>query len=914
MKRTLLALAVLLAAISPLAARAVLVEAESFSERGGWVLDHQAYPTIGSACLLAHGIGCPVEDARTEVRFDKSGTYHVYVSTCNWTSPWYEGEGPGRFRLRVGEILLPEVLGCSGSGWGWQYAGEIRVEKGNVALALKDLTGFEGRVDAIYFSEKKKAPSSDYARFAKQRKKLLGIGSPSIHKGYDLVVAGGGIAGCTTALSAARLGLKVALVDNQPWLGGNAVLGIPVSGRAHKNLYPRLGYAACEVAGINPAVKNSPEAYKDNGNVGDGRGEIPSRREDHRDRKKLLLDAGVDVFQNIQVTEAGTRRGRIRMMKGVDLRTAQEHLFEGALFADCTGDGALGYLAGADYHIGRESRSWAGEPTAPEVADSLKNGSSLAWASFRRKDARAFPRPEEIPWAVQVDSAYHIAMPHWSSFWEAGMRNDVALEAELVRDHLFRAIFGNWAYLKNCDPRFADRSLDSLQYILMKRESRRLLGDIVLTENDILRKVAYEDASFTTTWPMDTHYADPENAGRYPGWEWSTFPAGGRPRHDPVGRYDVPYRCLYSRNIDNLFIGGRCMSVSQVALGTVRVQLTLGMAGEVIAMAAKVCRDHASLPRSVYTDYLPELKSLMNAGVPMVQSLPDQVVYLYPEGQNVDLGIVENEVPVTLGPGESSGIAGPERMLSRESGSITDTGDEARMELYFPDSCNGLMVIGAPGGGYAVKSARSEGSDAARWFNERSVAYCVLIYREPHGHPEVPLRDIQNAMRYCRAHAAEWGVKRIGVTGFSAGGHLAAAASTLYTDKVTRPDFAILNYPWLSLTENDSETTIACKPNLCGGDPSLEKQYSLYDKVTPDTPPTILFTGGADDIITTDHVRPYYEALLRCGVPASLHVFAAAAHGWGFSENKDPAKDRLHGDRSRYYTLLEAFLEEAGSH
>lgn len=293
---------------------------------------------------------------------------------------------------------------------------------------------------------------------------------------------------------------------------------------------------------------------------------------------------------------------------------------------------------------------------------------------------------------------------------------------------------------------------------------------------------------------------------------------------------------------------------------------------------------------------------------------PDRVVYLYPDGQDTDLGIVENGVPVTLGPGESSGIAGPERMLGGESGSITDTGDEARMELYLPEKCNGLMVIGAPGGGYAVKSARSEGSDVARWFKERSVAYCVLIYREPHGHPEVPLRDIQNAIRYCRAHAAEWGVRIIGVTGFSAGGHLAAAASTLYTDDVTRPDFAILNYPWLSMTENDSEVTLACKPNLCGGDPSLEKRYSLYDKVTSDTPPTIIFQGGADDVITTAHVRPYYEALLRCGVPASLHIFSDAAHGWGFSETKNPKKDMLHGDRPRYYALLEAFLEETGRH
>ncbi len=616
MSKGFISIVVLLSIAFTPASKAILVEAESFAEKGGWVTDHQAFGIISSSYLLAHGMGRPVEDACTTVTFARGGTYQVYVSTFNWTAPWYDGKGPGKFKVSVGDITLPVILGDEGTGWGWQHAGEVRVGKGDVDIVLNDLTGFDGRVDAIYFTRKGSAPVPDYDAFLRTRRRLLGAGRQERHRGYDLIVAGGGIAGCSTALAAARLGLKVALVDNLPFLGGNAALGIPVSGRAHKNLYPRLGFAACEIAGIDPAEKNHADAYMDNGNVGDGRGDIKSRREDPVARERILLNAGVDVFHNIQVNEAVTRRARIVAMKGVDLRTAGRHLFKGALFADCTGDGALGYAAGADYHIGREARGWAGEPMAPESADSLKNGASLAWVSSKRKDAGTFPRPEEIPWAVQVDSSYFIPMTRWNTSWETGMRLDCATQSELVRDHFLRAVYGNWAYLKNNRSEFKDRSLDSLQYILMKRESRRLLGDVVLTENDVMQKVAYEDASFTTTWPMDTHYANPDNARKYPGWEWSTFPVGGRPKHDPVGSYDVPYRCLYSRNIDNLFIGGRCMSVSHIALGTVRVQLTLGMAGEVIGMAAKVCRDHRSMPRSVYADYLPELKELMTAGVP----------------------------------------------------------------------------------------------------------------------------------------------------------------------------------------------------------------------------------------------------------------------------------------------------------
>ena len=620
MKKALLllsfAVALLTSGCPSAAAGTVLVEAEAFSDKGGWVTDHQAFGKIHSAYLLAHGLGTPVQDARTSVEFKHSGTYHVYVSTYNWTAPWYEGKGPGKFRLSVGGTLLGETLGDEGTQWGWQYAGKVEIAQGEVELVLKDLTGFEGRVDAIYFSTREKAPEPDYGKFLKQRRQLLGVDGPAVHQGYDLVVAGGGIAGCSTALAAARLGLRVALVDNLPVLGGNAALGVPVSGRAHKNLYPNLGYAACEIAGIDPSAKNDPGTYVDEGNIGDGRGTPRPRREDPAEREKILLNAGVEVFHNIQLTEASTLRGRITSIEGTDLRTAQRHVFKGTLYADCTGDGALGFAAGADYHIGREARSWAGEATAPEVADSIKNGSTMAWVAHPcGKGEGVFPAPEDIPWAVQVDSSYYIPMTRWTTFWEVGMRNDCATETEMVRDHFFRAVYGNWAFLKKNLPKFEHYRLDSLQYILMKRESRRLLGDVVLTENDVMGRVAYEDASFTTTWPMDTHYANPSNAKAHPGWEWSTFPVGGRPKHDPVGSYDVPYRCLYSRNIDNLFIGGRCMSVSQIALGTVRVQLTLGMAGEVIGMAAKVCRDHGCSPRAVYTDYLSELKSLMERGV-----------------------------------------------------------------------------------------------------------------------------------------------------------------------------------------------------------------------------------------------------------------------------------------------------------
>ena len=130
------------------------------------------------------------------------------------------------------------------------------------------------------------------------------------------------------------------------------------------------------------------------------------------------------------------------------------------------------------------------------------------------------------------------------------------------------------------------------------------MGDIVLTEQDIINHVAYDDASFTTTWGIDLHY--PEHI---PGLDEAPFTAYSQTT--PISPYAVPYRCLYSHNVDNLFMAGRNISVTHIALGTVRVMRTGGMMGEVVGMAADICRQHGILPRAVYTDHLPELKKLM---------------------------------------------------------------------------------------------------------------------------------------------------------------------------------------------------------------------------------------------------------------------------------------------------------------
>lgn len=633
----------------------ILLETEAFKNKGGWMADHQAFTKIQSAYLLAHGLGRPVEDAWTQFDSEKMGRYHVYVSTYNWTSPWYDGKGPGAFEVIVNGKSTGVELGTEGDCWGWQYAGTADLTRTNT-VSLHDKTGFDGRADAIYFTLEQKAPEADYLKFSRERQALLGNSKESKHGGFDLVVVGGGVAGCTMALTAADEGLKVALVDNLPWLGGNYALGVKPCGLLSENLYPNLGYATCRIIGALPEAKNDRGEYfiRDNGSgYINCKGKIPGwaaienqieetdllyglrrlsneekahlsadekrqnsneyrRRKFSHMREQLLVGAGVKVFKDINVFALEKNGDQIASVTGRSLKDGKDHIFSGTYFADCTGDGVLGYLAGAEFMIGREGKEYANEPTAPEVGDMSKMGASMHWYAYPRELSGKFPTIEEIPWAMPVTEENYQKGSQWGWEWETGLYADNAQEAELVRDNYLRAVYGNWSFLKNNVERYANYRLDYLQHIAMKRESRRIVGGYVLNENDIRDKVEYPDASFTTTWPMDLHYATGRNGKAFGEWAWYVYNT-----NEPeiwVFSYHVPYRCLYSKDVPNLFLGGRNISVTHQALGTVRVQSTLGMAGEVAGLAAKICKKHKAQPKDVYDKYLDELKALMKRG------------------------------------------------------------------------------------------------------------------------------------------------------------------------------------------------------------------------------------------------------------------------------------------------------------
>jgi hypothetical protein len=286
-----------------------------------------------------------------------------------------------------------------------------------------------------------------------------------------------------------------------------------------------------------------------------------------------------------------------RTMKSVTakhIETGEELVLNASVFADCTGDGTIGVLAGADFAMGRESKADFGEPIAPDTADKMTMGSSVQWYSEVRDAAIDFP---VFKYGIDFDevNVQKVTMGEWT--WETGMNYDQITDFERIRDYGLLVVYSNWSFLKNeynGKTDYTNRQLGWVAYIAGKRESRRLLGDIILKEQDITHYKDYPDGSASTSWSIDLHYPDPENTEYFPEGEFKSIAV-----HQNIYPYPIPYRCFYSRNVDNLFMAGRNISVTHVALGTVRVMRTTGMMGEVVGMAAAVCKQNNVKPRGV---------------------------------------------------------------------------------------------------------------------------------------------------------------------------------------------------------------------------------------------------------------------------------------------------------------------------
>ena len=567
----------------------ILAAAPVFGSFGGWVLDTQFVTTMGMPYLLAHGLGRPVEDAVTELTVEEGGEYHLFVYTFNWVAPWKKEEVPGLFDLLIDGQKVGPAFGGQTPVWGWERGGAVTLAAGSHTLTLRDLTGFEGRFGmALLTRDPEPAlPATPEAVRA------MVMGRPDQEEGlFDLVVCGGGIAGICAALAASRKGLKTALIQDRPVVGGNnsSEVRVWLGGETHFDPFPGIGNIVNELEQTKVGHHGSENAGE---NYEDG-------------RKLALLEAEEELtlYLGHIVTDVQMEGERIGSVTAWDYRGGRSLRIAGALFADCTGDATLGALAGADFEMTANGHMGMSNLWYAEECDGEQPFPACPWAVDLSRSA--FPGREGVD---QYGLPPAAALGAW--FWESGCEHDPILRAEYIRDLNLRAMYGAWDALKNCDGAFRDYRLGFCAYIAGKRESRRLLGDVILTKSDVQKGAYREDGCVPSTWTFDVHYPDKRFYASFHEGDAFIAEAYQEPFQKP---YFIPYRALYSRNVRNMFMAGRNVSVSHEALGTVRVMRTGGMMGEVVGYAAALCRRYGILPREVYRSHLEsfmeELKSI----------------------------------------------------------------------------------------------------------------------------------------------------------------------------------------------------------------------------------------------------------------------------------------------------------------
>lgn len=633
MKITSLALSSLLA-FSSLSAHQVWVEAESFKNPGGWMIDTQFIDIMGSAYLLAHGMAKPVKDATTEVNIANAGNYKVWVRTKNWVGPWDAPGAPGKFQIDINGKTLAKELGVTGKDWQWDDAGSVELKSGTATLALKDLTGLEGRCDAILLSSDEGfTPSNDFAKTNELRRKLQGLPEKAPESvEYDLVVVGGGYSGLGAAISGARQGLKVALIQNRPVLGGNGSGEVQVwaMGGTRRGLYPTLGEIVEEFA---DRASNSPAASPDEFN-------------DKLKEEVVRAEKTIDLFLNTHVYGVEMAKDvkpgyklSLRSVVGLDVLTGKETRFVGKFFSDCTGHGSVGALAGATFLQEEKGRMGMSNMWVLKKHDQAQPWPETPWALQLPLDG--FPHPQAMePVGVKNKAnltGYDLGYTpvekmeeylHGEWFWESGFDVDPINGLERIRDHNFRAVYGAITALKKGEPaKYANYDLSWLAYIGGTRESRRLVGDMILAGEDMVKGVVHPDACVPTTWDQDLHYPKEQYMGSSPGNPFISRAEFGK-HTDRKNGYPVPYRCLYSKDVDNLFMAGRNISVDRWALGSTRVMRTCGMFGEVVGKAAWISVRHHTTPRGVYEQYLDILKDLMKQPGAMRRDSLEAPLYL----------------------------------------------------------------------------------------------------------------------------------------------------------------------------------------------------------------------------------------------------------------------------------------------
>lgn len=582
----------------------VLVDVLTFDLCGGWVADGD--------WLLAHGMGVPVEDAVGAVVSENcDADCRMWVKTRDWVAP----SGPGRFQVFVNGVAADQVFGVGSGEWGWVDGGIVKLRKGRNEVRLHDLTGFDGRCGGIAFAPTVSTMVDVEQAWAEREARQLR--GREAHD-FDFVVIGGGYAGMCAAVAAARDGVKTAIVQDRPVWGGNASSEVRVG--------PIGGL------GLEPFPHNSDLAYelvelthvKGKSTSGGLRPVI----DDGKLANWLAQEHCLATFISTRCVGCEKDGDAISSVVCKQLRSGKYIELRAKHFADCSGDAVLASLSGAEYRDKPETKAETGEELATDGESKGGYGSTNFWTTRWTDKPTTFP---SCPWALNItDENWQVNRPKffvegdypyaagWN--WESGFDKDPIKDAEWIRDYNLRAAYGMWDYLKNKSPekeRYVKAEMDWLGFVLGKRAARRIVGDYILCEQDLTQHRVYDDGVVTTTWFLDLHFPHPMNVRHFPEGAFRSMAYDdpkylelaphGKGRQITIKPYPIPFRCFYSKNVKNLWMAGKDISCTHVAMSSVRVMNTTAQMGTMVGRAVALCFEHGWMPKELGDRYFKTL-------------------------------------------------------------------------------------------------------------------------------------------------------------------------------------------------------------------------------------------------------------------------------------------------------------------
>jgi hypothetical protein len=398
----------------------------------------------------------------------------------------------------------------------------------------------------------------------------------------DVLVAGGGLAGVCAAIAAARQGSRVVLVQDRSRLGGNSSSEVKMHVVGANQHTARPGWregGLIEEIRLADAVNNPQRSWE---------------LWDLLLYDKVVSEPNITLLLETVLYSAVVKNGKITEVAARCDKSEHLYRIRAKVYCDCTGDSRLGLEAGADLRTGRETRSEFGESLAPEKADNETLGSSILFTSRLFHNPMPFTPPS---WARKItkEQLVHRKIDSWEyGYWwiEWGGNKDIVRDNERIRFELLSIVMGVWDYIKNSGdfPDSRDWAMDWVGMMPGKRGGRRLLGDHILTQHDLM-KGSFQDSVAIGGWSMDDH------------------PPGGFDRPDlppntvlrPPEVYDIPLRCMYSRNVSNLMMAGRNISATHTAFTSARVMATCAVIGQAVGTAAAQSVETGVTPRDVAT-------------------------------------------------------------------------------------------------------------------------------------------------------------------------------------------------------------------------------------------------------------------------------------------------------------------------